>query len=73
MEFRWYCKQLSESYQMDPDEPTKRLYENGDFVPEVKRTVEEIDNIKTELGSSFQKGGCFGKGPGTIIENFYFY
>ena len=56
---------------MDPDEPTKRLYKNGDFVPEVKRTVEEMDKIKAELGSSFQKGGCFGKGPGISIKKIH--
>ena len=51
---------------MDPDDPNIFLYKNGDFVPETRRTKEEIDLNKNELGSSFQNGGCFGNGPGKI-------
>jgi hypothetical protein len=66
MEFRWFCRQTTESYPLDSDDPNKLLYKNGDFIPETKRKQEEIDLNKNELGISFQNGGCFGNGPGKI-------
>ena len=66
MEFRWFCRQTTESYPMDPDEPTKLLYKNGDFVPETRPTQEEIYENMNKSGSSFQNGGCFGNGPGKM-------
>ena len=69
MEFRWFCRQTTENYPMDPNAPTQLLYENGDVVPETRRTQEEINQIKNETGIDFQSGGCFGRGPGRTTKD----
>ena len=53
---------------MDPEDPSKLLYENGDFVPKSRLTDEEIYQNKMDLESKFQSGGCFGNGPGEISK-----
>ena len=64
MEFRWYCKQKTESFPMNPDNIEERYFENGSFLPENNISQSEIDANKDEIGPAFQDGGCFGRGPG---------
>ena len=64
MEFRWYCKQKTETFPMNPNNLEERLFENGSFLPSRKILQSEIDKNKDEIGPDFQDGGCFGRGPG---------
>ena len=49
---------------MDPENPTHRLYKNGEFIPETRLTPEQVEHNKNSKNESFQNGGCFGNGPG---------
>ena len=55
---------------MDPEQPTHRLFKNGDFIPETRPTQEEINQNKIVIGEKFQNGGCFGNGPGIYVIDF---
>ena len=65
MEFRWFCKQRTETFPTNPDNEEEHLYENGDFLPAKRISQSEIDANEADLGpAAFQDGGCFGGGPG---------
>ena len=64
MIFRWFCKQKSETYQVDPDKVDELLYENGYQIGEEKLSQSVIDFNRDNMSETFQKGGCFGTGPG---------
>ena len=64
MEFRWFCRQLDESYTMLDSDPDVRMFENGDFVPSERISATALqDNQANIPPAEFQNGGCFGSGP----------
>ena len=69
MEFRWFCRQKSETWCNDfcPEGRNQLLYENGAVLPATRPQQAEKDANKIESGIvAWQKGGCFGNGPGAI-------
>ena len=67
MEFRWFCKQKTETFPRNPNNAEELRFENGSFLPKKKISQSEIDANKNKPELDFQDGGCFGKGPGNII------
>ena len=64
MEFRWFCRQLEESFIVSESDPDLRLFEDGDFIPDQKISAEKLqENEDSMSAEEFQKGGCFGRGP----------
>ena len=64
MEFRWYCRQLDETYVMAGSDSDLRLFEDGDLVPRDRISAEELQENKDSTDpADFQNGGCFGRGP----------
>ena len=42
---------------------------DGSFIPENKLTDDQLTANEEEVGSeNFQEGGCFGRGPGTLLR-----
>ena len=64
MEFRWFCRQTSESFPVDPENPENLLYKNGHVVPDTRMSQEETEQHRQENATIYQRGGCFGRGPG---------
>ena len=64
MEFRWYCRQLDETFSVLDSDPGVRIFEDGDFIPEQRISATALQENKDNIPSDqFQNGGCFGRGP----------
>jgi hypothetical protein len=70
MEFRWFCRQTTETWCnfRCPEGVDQLLYENGDVAPPARRLPAELQEIEATVNNTavYQKGGCFGAGPGAI-------
>ena len=64
MEFRWYCRQLDETFITSASQPGLRLFEDGDRIPPERISDAELQENKDSTDiAEFQNGGCFGRGP----------
>ena len=69
MEFRWYCRQLDETYITAASGSEDRLYEDGDLIPQQRISQAELqENKDTTPANDFQNGGCFGRGPSELMK-----
>ena len=55
MEFRWFCRNLTNNEAFTRDSKGAILYENGDQIPPPKK-------------NESRAGGCFGNGPGYMKQ-----
>ena len=75
MDFQWFCRQIkpvkekwcNQGYDRCPEGEDQLWHENGDVIPDTRRTAEELGELQSSLGDQvFQEGGCFGGGPGAL-------
>ena len=61
MEFRWFCRQLTETLLTDPNNKEELLYANGSFLPKKAITQSELGKLSNrksnEIWELVQIGG----------------